>query len=59
MLTKSGAVLLDFGLAKLKGPAAPLSMTKMAELATSMTRTARGMLLGTVPYHGAGAGGGP
>ena len=27
MLTKSGAKLLDFGLAKLKGPAVPISMT--------------------------------
>ena len=30
MLTKSGAKLLDFGLAKLKGPAVPISMTAIA-----------------------------
>src|SRR5262245_20265755 len=29
MLTKSGAKLLDFGLAKLRGPAAPISMSTM------------------------------
>jgi Tol biopolymer transport system component len=50
MLTKAGATLLDFGLAKLKGPAGPSSMSGLAQAATSVTGTAHGMLLGTVPY---------
>jgi len=40
MLTKSGAKLLDFGLAKLRGPAKPLSMTVITQLAT-LTSTAQ------------------
>ena len=35
MLTKTGAKLLDFGLAKLRGPAAPISMSGMTRLATA------------------------
>ncbi len=41
MLTKSGVKLLDFGLAKLQGPATPLSMTDI---------TQGGMILGTLHY---------
>jgi len=47
MLTKAGAKLLDFGLAKLKRrgePAAPLVSTQMASL------TAEGTIAGTVQY---------
>jgi Tol biopolymer transport system component len=50
MLTKSGAKLLDFGLAKLRGPAAPISMSGMTRLATVTPNTAHGMILGTVHY---------
>ena len=50
MLTRSGAKLLDFGLAKLKGPAGPISMSAMAQLATDAPDTARGVILGTVQY---------
>ena len=50
MLTKAGAKLLDFGLAKLKAPAGPISMSGMAKLATSTPNTAHGMILGTVQY---------
>ena len=38
MLTKAGATLLDFGLAKLRGPAAPISMSGMTRLATERRR---------------------
>ena len=47
MLTKAGATLLDFGLAKLRGSAAPISMSGMTRLATD---TAQGTILGTVQY---------
>ena len=65
MLTKAGAgstgshhaKLLDFGLAKLRGPAAPVSMSGMTRLATlgafeahGAPNTARGTILGTVHY---------
>jgi serine/threonine protein kinase/Tol biopolymer transport system component len=50
MLTKSGAKLLDFGLAKLRGPAAPISMSGMTRLATATPNTAQGTILGTVHY---------
>jgi Tol biopolymer transport system component/aminoglycoside phosphotransferase (APT) family kinase protein len=50
MLTKSGAKLLDFGLAKLRGPAAPISMSGMTRLATPTPNTAHGTILGTVHY---------
>src|SRR4029450_2106 len=50
MLTKTGAKLLDFGLAKLRGPAAPISMSGMTRLATPTSNTAHGTILGTVHY---------
>jgi serine/threonine protein kinase len=51
MLTKSGAKLLDFGLAKLKGPAVPISMTAIEHATTtSGPKTATGTILGTVHY---------
>ena len=50
MLTKAGAKLLDFGLAKLRGPAAPISMSGMTRLATPTPNTATGTILGTVHY---------
>src|SRR5207342_2222333 len=50
MLTKSGAKLLDFGLAKLRGSAAPISMSGMTRLGTPTPNTATGTILGTVHY---------
>ena len=50
MLTKSGVKLLDFGLAKLRGPAATISMSGMTRLATAPPNTATGTILGTVYY---------
>src|SRR5262245_26610615 len=50
MLTKAGSKLLDFGLAKLKAPAGPISMSGMTRLATSGPGTAHGTILGTVQY---------
>src|SRR5262245_37673409 len=50
MLTKSGAKLLDFGLAKLRGPVAPISMSAMTRLATPTPNTAHGTILGTMHY---------
>ncbi len=51
MLTKSGAKLLDFGLAKLKAPGAALvTSVTMSALPTQEPPTAAGTLLGTVPY---------
>ena len=44
------AKLLDFGLAKLRGPAAPISMSGMTRLATPAPNTAHGTILGTVHY---------
>ena len=49
MLTKTGAKLLDFGLAKLRGPAAPISMSAMTRLTTA-PNTAHGTILGTMHY---------
>jgi serine/threonine protein kinase/Tol biopolymer transport system component len=49
MLTKSGAKLLDFGLAKLRGPAAPITMSAMTK-ATATPATATGTILGTIHY---------
>ena len=50
MLTKTGAKLLDFGLAKLRGPAAPISLSGMTRLATATPQTTQGTILGTVQY---------
>jgi serine/threonine protein kinase len=50
MLTRTGAKLLDFGIAKLGGPAAPISMSGMTRLATAAPDTAQGTILGTVHY---------
>ena len=50
MLTKAGAKLLDFGLAKLRAPAGPISMSGMTRLATRAPETAHGTILGTVQY---------
>jgi serine/threonine-protein kinase len=51
MLTKSGAKLLDFGLAKLKGPIRAISMSAMERQSTvGGPRTATGTILGTLHY---------
>ena len=50
MLTKSGAKLLDFGLAKLKAPGAVVASVAMSASPTRGPATAEGTLLGTVPY---------
>ena len=50
MLTKTGSKLLDFGLAKLRSKAVPISMSGMTRMATSMPDTAQGTILGTVQY---------
>src|SRR5262245_59919941 len=51
MLTNSGAKLLDFGLAKLKGAAVPISMTVIEQATTTGgPKTASGTILGTVHY---------
>ncbi len=50
MLTKAGAMLLDFGLAKLKGPVTPISLSGMAGVVTTSPGTAQGTILGTVQY---------
>jgi eukaryotic-like serine/threonine-protein kinase len=50
MLTKAGSKLLDFGLAKLKTPTGPISMSGMTRLGTAAPATAHGTILGTVLY---------
>jgi len=50
MLTRTGAKLLDFGLAKLRGLATPISMSGMTRLATPTLNTAHGTILGTLHY---------
>jgi Tol biopolymer transport system component len=50
MLTKTGAKLLDFGLAKLKEPAGPISLSRMEPLSTTTPGTALGTILGTLQY---------
>ena len=50
MVTKTGAKLLDFGLAKLRTAAAPLSMSGLTQVATTAPATAKETILGTVHY---------
>jgi Tol biopolymer transport system component len=50
MMTRTGAKLMDFGLAKLRGPTTPISMSGPTRLATSAPNTAQGTILGTVHY---------
>ncbi len=50
MLTKAGVKLLDFGLAKLKAPGTVAASMAMSALPTQEPATAKGTLLGTVPY---------
>ena len=50
MLTTTGAKLLDFGLAKLCGPVASISLPGMTRLETAPPATAAGTILGTVQY---------
>ncbi|MEZ5291611.1 MAG: protein kinase [Vicinamibacterales bacterium] len=50
MLTKTGAKLLDFGLAKLRAPGGPVSLSGTTEAITGAADTARGTILGTVHY---------
>ena len=50
MLTKTGAKLLDFGLAKLRTAYGPISMSAVTQLATRAPETARGTILGTAQY---------
>ena len=49
MLTKSGAKLLDFGLAKLK-PAGPVGLEATSAPTQDASVTVEGVLLGTLPY---------
>jgi len=50
MLTKSGVKLLDFGLAKLKGPAAGQTLALSAMATGAAPATAEGTLIGTLSY---------
>ena len=50
MLTKAGAKLLDFGLAKLTRAAAPVALSMAAGPGATTIDTARGTILGTVLY---------
>jgi serine/threonine-protein kinase len=50
MLTKTGAKLLDFGLAKHRGPIAGVSTSETTVFATATANTAHGTILGTVQY---------
>jgi serine/threonine protein kinase len=50
MMTKAGARLLDFGLAKLRAPVMPITVSGLTILAPSDPATGGGVLLGTVPY---------
>ncbi len=50
VLTKSGAKLLDFGLAKTAVPAVTAGSVSMLPTAAPQTLTARGMILGTFQY---------
>ena len=50
MITKSGAKLLDFGLAKLMEPPSDPAMDPLAATARHDPLTMRGVVVGTVPY---------
>jgi len=50
MLTRTGAKLLDFGLAKLMTAASPLTRSTPAGPGATTIDTAHGTILGTVPY---------
>lgn len=50
MLTKAGAKLFDFGLAKLQAPLAPVALSGMTPMATTSPGTAQGTILGTLHY---------
>jgi serine/threonine protein kinase len=50
MLTKAGAKLLDFGLAKLRVAPGPISMSTMGAGITTSAGTAQGTILGTLHY---------
>jgi serine/threonine protein kinase len=50
MMTKSGPRLLDFGLAKIRNAAGPISSSGMTRLDTQHPLTAAGTILGTVHY---------
>jgi serine/threonine protein kinase len=50
MLTRAGSKLLDFGLAKLRPNAGPLSLSGMTGTETAAPNTALGTILGTVQY---------
>ena len=50
VLTRSGAKLLDFGLAKTAAPAVAAGSMSMRPTASPQTLTARGMILGTFQY---------
>jgi serine/threonine protein kinase len=50
MLTKNGAKLLDFGLAKLRAPEAPVSVSVTALPTDAQNLTAAGTILGTLQY---------
>jgi serine/threonine protein kinase len=50
MLTKSGAKLLDFGLAKLRRAAVAPAASASSTMRTTEPLTAEGLILGTVPY---------
>lgn len=48
MLTKTGAVLLDFGLAKLRATASAVSLSSTTDVVAPATGT--GTIVGTIPY---------
>ncbi len=50
MLTKTGAKLLDFGLAKLMSAGSPVTLSTVAGQPVTTIDTARGMILGTIHY---------
>jgi serine/threonine protein kinase len=52
MLTKAGAKLLDFGLAKLRGPGGPISMSGMVQMATTLPGLGTDMRMMSVDLPG-------